>query len=87
MTNLKSRSPFTIFPSRKPGELKHRIVVSKKVSKKAVERNLIKRRITSILQTTPLQKPLVIVCHPVTQGLSFSELQAALLHHLKPLSV
>ncbi len=87
MIGLKNYSPFTVFPSKNPGATKHQIVVSKKVSKKAVERNLIKRRIKSILQTTSTQKPLVILCRPSTLTLNFNELKEVLLRQLHPLSM
>ena len=86
MVDLKHTSPFTIFPSKNLGANKHQIVVSKKVSKKAVERNLIKRRIKSIIQTASSQTPLVIVCRPSTLELNFHELKTALLSHLARLN-
>lgn len=83
MAGFNHSTPFSVFLSKNPRETKHRIVVSKKVSKKAVERNLIKRRVKSILQTTSAQQPLVILCRPSTLSLSFGELAAALLPHVK----
>lgn len=87
MIGFKDNTPFTIFTAKNPEATKHQIVVSKKVSKKAVERNRIKRRIKSVLQTTSTQKPLVIICRPSVLALSFSELKAALMHQLQSLSL
>lgn len=77
-----NQSSFIIFASKNQLETKHRVVVSKKVSKKAVERNLIKRRIKSVLHTTKTQKPLVVICRPQSQTLSFPELKTELLQRL-----
>jgi ribonuclease P protein component len=79
-------SSFIVFFSKNTQETKHRVVVSKKVSKKAVERNLVKRRVKSVLQTTTLQKPLVIICRPGTQLLHFSEIKTQLAAQLTRLS-
>jgi ribonuclease P protein component len=77
-----NQSSFIIFASKNQLETKHRVVVSKKVSKKAVERNLIKRRVKSVLQTLKTPKPLVIICRPHTQTLSFTELESELFQRL-----
>ncbi|MCF7907191.1 ribonuclease P protein component [Patescibacteria group bacterium] len=58
------------------------IIVSRKVDKKAVIRNKIKRRLRAILRENinswPLQKDIVLIARPQIKELSFSELKKRL---------
>jgi ribonuclease P protein component len=65
------------------------VMVGLKVSKKAVERNKIKRRIREIIQTEIVNLKtgfdIVITVMPAARGLEFAELQKSLIDNLKRL--
>ena len=65
------------------------IVVSKKVAKKAVQRNLLKRRIRAIVNTTAQKKEknLMIITKAGVEKLSFQELKQEIVSQLNKLSL
>jgi ribonuclease P protein component len=70
-----SRPGFTVYSKALLGSHRPRIVVSHKVDKRATTRNLLRRRIRSILGRFPLKGVgIVIVCKPEILKLSSPEL-------------
>jgi len=61
--------------NQKNTERKLTIVVGTNVSKKAVERNKIRRRVRAIMQKEDKAKQYVIIVHPGAKNLLFQELK------------
>jgi len=72
-------------PSRRPGL---RVVVGVRVSKKATERNLLKRRLREIWRQLPIPLDVAATFYTkqITLKLSFSELQTAVVKLTYPLT-
>ena len=76
--------PITFFFLKNPqSKLQCTVIVDKKISKKAVVRNLLKRHLRAILRHGPLPHgSLLVRCYPGAETLSFEELQTLVQHGL-----
>ena len=82
---FKENALFLKIVEKEAGPTKVGIIVSKKVSKKAVERNKVKRRIREIVRKIEFKQgfDIIIITHPSAKDLSFEEIKEQIINLFK----